>query len=379
MSIIKILFSVRNENIHKVITIMGLKFKFKSKKLMQKLRFEGIERDLRSQRRTIAQQKSMIDNLQEQIDKKINNQQNKINNLTKQLNYKLSKYMSPEKYPEFLKDWYFEKTGETLNLENPQTFNEKIQWLKLYDSTPLKTRLADKYLVRDWVKEKIGEEYLIPLLGVWDNFDEIDFNTLPDKFVLKCNHGCGYNIIVTDKSKLDIDDARKKINTWMNEDFAYRGGLELHYHDIEHKIIAEKYIENSGNDLYDYKFWCFNGEVKYIQFLSERNTNGLKMAYYDSEWNKQEFITGHKLDEKILTKPENLDLYIKTVEKLVKDLSFVRADFYIVKNKLYFGELTFTPFSGCEKWTPKKYNLQFGQIIQLPTESRKLCEISQPR
>jgi len=163
------LFSVKNHGIHKIITILGIKIKFKSKKLMQKQRFEGIERDLRSQRRTIAQQKSMIDNLQEKIlvqqetisnlqekiDKKINNQQNKINNLTKQLNYKIQKYLPHEKYAEFLKDWYFEKTGKFLNLDSPQTFNEKIQWLKLNDSTSLKTRLADKYLVRDWVKEKI--------------------------------------------------------------------------------------------------------------------------------------------------------------------------------------------------------------------------------
>ena len=181
-----------------------------------------------------------------------------------------------------LRKFFYARTKKHLNLDNPQTFNEKIQWMKLYDSTPIKTRLADKYLVRDWVKEKIGEEYLIPLLGVYDKFEDINFDKLPNQFVIKCNHGCGYNIIVKDKSKLDLVDTKAKLDKWMNENFAFKVGLELHYRDIKPKIIIEKFIENKGtNDLYDYKFWCFDGKVKYIQFLSERNLDGLKMAFYD--------------------------------------------------------------------------------------------------
>ena len=169
-------------------------------------------------------------------------------NLRKDYDYYRS--LDPSQYEEELKDWYKRRTKKELDLENPKTFNEKIQWLKLYDSTPIKTKLADKYLVREWVKEKIGEEYLVPLLGVWDKFDDIDFDKLPDKFVLKCNHGCGWNLIVTDKSKIDKVEAKKKFDKWMNTNFAFCNGLELHYKNIQPKIIAEEYLENNGGDLY---------------------------------------------------------------------------------------------------------------------------------
>ena len=280
---------------------------------------------------------------------------------------KIYKYCPDEKRSIALTDWFYDKTGEPLHLDNPQTFNEKIQWLKLYDSTPLKTRLADKYLVRDWVKEKIGEEYLIPLIGVWDNFDEIDFDSLPDQFVLKCNHGSGYNIIVTDKLKLDVEDAEKKINQWLNEDFAFKNGFEMHYSPIERKIIAEKYIENSNSDLYDYKFWCFNGKVDYVQFLSERNTNGLKMAFYDRKWEKQNFVYSYPLDQKNIQKPNNLDKMIELAEKLAEGFPHVRIDFYRMDDgKIYFGEITFTSASGFCKWNNETININFGKKIKLP-------------
>ena len=268
-----------------------------------------------------------------------------------------------------LKDWYFEHTGENLNLENLQTFNEKIQWMKLYDSTPLKTRLADKYLVREWVKEKIGEEYLIPNLGVWDSFDEINFDELPDQFVLKCNHGAGYNIIVKDKSKLDLEDARNKINKWLQEDFAFKNGFEMHYSAIPRKIIAEKYIENFDNDLYDYKVWCFNGKAHYVQFLSERNTDGLKMAFYDREWNKQDFVYSYPLDQKENKKPVNLNLLLSLAEKLSESFSHARVDFYITNDgRIYFGEITFTSYSGICHWEPKSTDLMLGQMLELNRE-----------
>lgn len=265
-----------------------------------------------------------------------------------------------------LKIWYFLKTFNFLNLKNPITFNEKIQWMKLYDSTPIKTRLADKYLVRDWVKERIGEEYLIPLLGVWNNFDDIDFSKLPQKFVLKCNHGCAYNIIVKDKSKLDYKKIKKQINKWMSRDYGQRG-FEMHYSNIKRKIIVEEYIENINDDLYDYKVWCFGGKAHYIQFLSERNTNGLKMAFYDKNWIKQDFVYSHPLDKKILPKPKQLNLLLELAEKLAKDFSHVRVDFYITNSgKIYFGEMTFTSCSGICKWKPKKMDRYFGDLIKLP-------------
>ena len=240
--------------------------------------------------------------------------------------------------------------------------------MKLNDTTPLKTLLVDKYAVRGWVKEKIGEQYLIPLLGAWDKFDDIDFNALPKKFALKCNHGSGYNVIVTDKSKLDLGLLRRRINTWMSEDYAFKSGFELQYSAIPRKIVAEKYIENNDRDLFDYKFWCFDGKVKYIQFLSERytNANGAQMAFYDRGWNKLNFIVAHPLDDKTIKKPDNLESMIELAEKLSSGFNYVRVDFYDVNNKIYFGEMTFTPDSGQGKWEPEEMNLTIGRMIKLP-------------
>ena len=273
------------------------------------------------------------------------------------------------KYRLDLENFYKKIMHKPLNLNNPQTFNEKIQWLKLYDSTPIKTKLADKYLVRDWVKEKIGEKYLIPLLGVYDKFEDIDFYKLPKQFVIKCNHGCGFNIIVKDKSKLNLADTKEKLDKWLNTNFAFRCGYELHYRDIKPKIIIEQYIENKGSngDLYDYKFWCFNGKVKYIQFLSERNLDGLKMAFYDRNWIKQHFVYSHPLDEKIIEKPNNLKKMIQLAETLSKDFNHVRVDFYRLDDgHIYFGEMTFTSASGLCKWNDEKINKYFGALIKLP-------------
>ncbi len=265
----------------------------------------------------------------------------------------------------YLKVWFFKKTGQILNLYDPKTFNEKIQWLKLYDSTPIKTRLADKYLVRDWVKEKIGEEYLIPLLGVWDKFDDIDFDKLPDRFVLKCNHGCAYNYIVKDKSKMDKKDARKKINKWMKRNYAQNGGLELHYKDIEPKIIAEAYIEDSNNELNDYKIMCFNGKPQYIWIdqgrFSKRTEN-----IYNTKWELQPFLLSYPNSKEQVPPPENLDKMFELAEILAKDFSLARIDFYNVDGKIYFGEITFTSCSGVDKFIPSSYNRVWGDMLKLP-------------
>ena len=252
-----------------------------------------------------------------------------------------------------------------LDLENPKTFNEKIQWLKLYDSTPLKTRLADKYLVRDWVKEKIGEEYLIPLLGVWDKFDDIDFDKLPDRFVLKCNHGCAYNIIVKDKSKFNKKEARKKINKWMKENFAYKTGLELHYADIPRKIIAEEDIEDSNKELNDYKIMCFNGKPQYIWIDQGRFSNRTENIY-NKKWELQPFLLTYPNSKEQVPPPKNLDKMFKFAKILSEGFSFVRVDFYNIDGKIYFGEMTFTSASGTEKFIPSEYNRILGDMLELP-------------
>ncbi len=285
--------------------------------------------------------------------------------------YQYFKSLSPDQYPEALKKWYKKRTKKTLNLENPQTYNEKIQWLKLYDSTPLKTRLADKYLVRGWIAEKIGEEYLIPLLGVYDKFDDIDFDKLPEKFVIKTNHDSGSYRIVTDKSKFDVAEARNFFNEKMRTNFAFWAGLQLHYKNIVPKIIIEKYLENSDNDLHDYKFWCFNGEVKYIEFMSDRKKR-LKVTYYDPELNRMPFGELYPQHESDIEKPDNLKHMINLAEKLAAGFSHVRVDFYRLNDgTIKFGEMTFTPSNGTVKWNPPEYDKIIGDLIKLP-EKREI-------
>jgi len=265
--------------------------------------------------------------------------------------------------------WYKRKFKYALDLKNPQTFSEKLQWLKIFDATPLKTQLADKYLVREWIKEKIGEKYLIPLIGVYDKFDDIDFDTLPDRFVLKCNHGSGYNIIVHNKHNIDWSQTKKQVNEWLCENYALKC-FEMHYENITPKITIEKYIENKTiGDLYDYKIWCYDGKVKYIQLMSGRHLGNFCEAFYDKNWNKYSFITNHPLAED-LPKPQNLHEMIKIAETLSQGFSFVRVDLYSTEDqKIYFGEMTFTPASGIFRYITKETNIALGKELTLPSQA----------
>lgn len=269
-------------------------------------------------------------------------------------------------YRQELENWYKRAMKQDLDLDNPKTFNEKIQWLKLYDSTPIKTRLADKYLVRDWVKEKIGEEYLIPLLGVYDKFDDIDFEKLPDKFVMKCNHGSGYNIIVKDKFQLDLQDAKQKIDYWMNENFAFKVGCELHYRDIQPKIVIEQFLDEISESLYDYRFFCCNGKVEQIWLDVGSGTPEHKRKIYDRNWNELDIKVKWPRLETEVAKPNNLKKMIEMSEKMSKEFALVRVDFYDINDKIYFGEMTFTSMSGTGKFEPEIEGLRLGQKIKLP-------------
>lgn len=269
-------------------------------------------------------------------------------------------------YRKDIEDWYKRVMKKPLNLDNPKTFNEKIQWLKLYDSTPIKTRLADKYLVRDWVKEKIGEEYLIELLGVYDRFEDIDFDKLPDRFVIKCNHGSGYNIIVKDKSKLDLSEVKTKLDKWMAEDYAFRVGYELHYSNIERKIIIEKFMEDFVEDLYDYRFFCCSGKVEQIWLDVFSGTPQHKRKIYDRNWKELNFTVKWPRLETEIEKPENLSKMISLAESLSQGFALVRVDFYNVNSKIYFGEMTFTSMSGTGVFSSKKADLALARKIKLP-------------
>ena len=282
--------------------------------------------------------------------------------------YNYYQNLPPEKYAEELKLWFKRVTKEDLNLENPRTFNEKIQWLKLYDSTPLKTKLVDKYLVREWVAEKIGEEYLIPLLGVWDSFDDIDFNTLPEQFVLKTNHGSGWNIIVKNKQNLDLDAAKKKFDDWMSRNFGLKASMELQYVNIVPKIIAEQYIANTNGELSDYKFLCFNGEMRYVWIDIDRFTNHCRNIY-NLDWERQAFSVGYPASARNIAPPQNFEKMKQLTQKLCEGFPHVRVDFYNVDGKIYFGEMTFTSGNGGETFSPKEYNLILGDMITLPPKS----------
>lgn len=337
-------------------------------------------RQLEEQNRQIAQLKAQLEKCEARsasIQREQAKTQAKVERVRKTVsqvhgsveNYDYYANLSPEAYPSELREWFLDVTGRRLDLDNPRTYNEKIQWMKLYDSTPLKTRLADKYLVREWVKEQIGEEYLVPLLGVWDSFDEIDFDALPQSFVLKATHGCAWNLIVKDKRQLDLEDARRKFQTWMGLNFAYRNGLELHYMNIRPRIIAEEYLENDHDDLHDYKVFCFGGKAQHIMYLTDRKT-GMKMSFYDLEWNKQNFVYTFPLNDQEVPRPQRLEELIAVSEKLAQGFAHARVDFYILNDgTLKFGEITFTSASGMCKWNPPEQDRIYGDLIQLPEKS----------
>lgn len=274
-------------------------------------------------------------------------------------------WMSDELY---LKIGYWIKFKRKLNLDNPQTYNEKLQWLKLYDRKPLYTQLVDKYEVKNIVAEKIGEEYIIPTLGVWNHFDEIDFDKLPNQFVLKCTHDSGGLIVVKDKSKLDKKAARKKIEYCLKHSFFW-GMREWPYKNVKPRIIAEQYMEDTKTkELRDYKFFCFDGDVKALFIATERQKAGdeTKFDFFDAEYNHLPFTNGHPNANTIPEKPVQFELMKQLAAKLSKGMPQVRLDFYEVDGKVYFGEVTYFHWSGLTPFVPEEWDYTFGSWIKLP-------------
>ena len=286
--------------------------------------------------------------------------------------YYYHKSLRPDQYPHALKQWFMRETGRDLDLEHPKTYNEKIQWMKLYDSTQVKADLSDKYVVREWVKDTIGEQYLIPLLGVWNKFDDIDFDKLPNQFVLKANHGSTWNIIVPDKSKLNITSARRKMNRWLKTDFAFVEGFQLHYSLIDRKIIAEEFIENNGNNLYDYKIHCFNGTPQCIEYIGNRSSSPREI-YMTTDWKPFPYYDGvFPLFDELPPVPLCLNKLIELAATLSSGFNYVRCDFYVLDNgDIRFGEMTFTPGSGKYIWQPDpiKGDEYMGSLLELPIKS----------
>ena len=271
--------------------------------------------------------------------------------------------MSPKFNAKFL---FLMRTHEWPNLRNPRTFNEKTTWLKLndYNGNSLVSKCADKYLVREYVENKGCGEILNELYGVYDNFDEIDFAQLPDRFALKCVHGCAYNIIVDDKGKLDVDNARKRIKKWQKEKYGYATS-ELHYTRIKPRIIVEKNLcGKDGKMPLDYKFYCMNGEVKCVLVCSERDDK-LRLSYYDLEWNRLPYEKKSWSSRKDIEKPKNLKKMKEYAEKLSEGFPFVRVDLYNDNGKIIFGELTFTPACSCAPYYSEEGEKQLGRMLEL--------------
>ena len=269
----------------------------------------------------------------------------------------------------FLKLKFRLMMGEKLDFENPKTFNQKLQWLKLYNRKPEYTTMVDKYAVKEYVANIIGKEHIIPTLGVWNSVDEIDWDVLPNQFVLKTTHGGGGCdvIICKDKATFDIETAKKNLNKSLKSDI-YCNFREWPYKNVPKRIIAEQFMTNNGKDLEDYKIHSFNGEPKFILVCSNRYGNGAMIDdFYSPDWKLLDVRRpGHPKSDKASKAPEQLQQMLELSRILSKDIPFLRTDFYIIDNKIYFGELTFFPRSGCDSNLLRETDLLFGSRITLP-------------
>ena len=284
-------------------------------------------------------------------------------------NIKRRKKLRWEEYQNEISHQYRRRIGHDIDWNSLNTYTEKMQWAKLYDNDPIKSELTDKYRVREWVAHKIGQEYLINLLGVWDNFDDIDFSTLPDRFVLKTNHGSGTNVIVKDKKTLNFNNTRRKFRDWLETDFGYKS-LELHYSTIEPKIIAEEYIETEIGELQDYKFLCFDGEPYFCWVDMGRYSNHTRNVY-NLDWQLQPWNQeAYDHYEKPIQKPKNFKKMVEIVRTLAQGFAHVRVDLYNVNGRIYFGETTFTNGGGFDRILPVEYDKMLGDLWELSKSSK---------
>ncbi len=268
----------------------------------------------------------------------------------------------------YLKILFYCETGRKLDLENPLTFNEKLQWIKLYDRKPEYITYVDKFAVRDYIKHTIGEEYLIPLIGVYDTVDEIPWDELPNKFVLKCTHGSGSNIICKDKRKLDIEDSKRKLKRWMKKNWFFIG-REWPYKYVKPHIVCEEFISQSNKVPIDYKVMCFNGQAKLIEVHLNRFDTNHTQDFYDVNWEKTRISQGGSSSNIIIQEPVFLKEMLRLSELLAKNKFHVRVDWYEVSGKLYFGEITFFDASGFDLFDNPEDELMLGNWIDLDSNN----------
>lgn len=288
-----------------------------------------------------------------------------INNPLLALSFILRKYPKLIKNDElYIRIDYFLRMKKLLHLNPPITYNEKLQWLKLNWNNSSYTQLVDKFEVKKHVASFLGEEYIIPTLGVWESFDDIDFTKLPNQFVLKCTHDSGGVVICKDKNTFNYRKARKLLTNNLNQNFYYIG-REYPYKEVKPQIIAEKFmLDESGVELKDYKFFCFNGEVKFLFIASERFID-TKFDFYDAEFNHYPFLQGHPNSKKEIMKPKNFDEMKSIASRLSKGMLHVRIDLYDIAGKIYFGEYTFFHFGGYVPFEPDCWDAKVGEWLDL--------------
>ena len=272
----------------------------------------------------------------------------------------------------FLQLQYYRHTGKRLNLKNPKTFNEKIQWLKLYNRKDEYTHMVDKYEAKRYVASVIGEEYIIPTLGIWESPDDIDFEQLPDQFVLKCTHNSGLGMyICKDKASIDIENVKSELKRGLKQNYYYTS-REWPYKNVKPRIIAEQYMEDeSGYELKDYKIFCFSGEPRLIE-VDYNRFQGHKRNIYNLDWKLLDVEIEYPHDmNHIIEKPDNMDKMLELAKKLSNDIPFLRVDFYNVNGKIFFGELTFFHGAGYEKISPESFEETISTWLKVDIVKKK--------
>lgn len=263
------------------------------------------------------------------------------------------------------------KMNYPLNLHVPKTFNEKLQWIKLYDHNPLYTLLVDKYNVKKYVSDLIGQDHVIPIIGQWSRVDDIDWELLPNQFVIKCSHDSGGLIICKNKATLDIKQAKKTLKKCMKINY-FRKSREWPYKNVKPVIFAEAYKEDEFGELRDYKWFCFNGVPKVLFVASDRQKKGeeTKFDFFDTSFNHLPITNGHPNSSEIISKPKGFDTMKELASKLSQNIPEVRVDFYDINGNIYFGEFTFFHWGGMMPFKPKEWDEIFGNWINLPTNSQ---------
>lgn len=274
---------------------------------------------------------------------------------------------------QYLQLKYYNRMHKKLNLKKPKTFNEKINWLKLYNRKPIYTTMVDKYEAKKYVANIIGEEYIIPTIGIYDHFDDIDFSKLQTQFVIKCTHDSGGLVICKDKSKLDINKAREKINQSLKTNYFY-SGREWPYKNVKPRILIEKYMEDEEtSELRDYKFFCFDGKAKLFFIATDRQNEHKETCFdfFDMNGKHLNIKNGHPNAEKVPQLPKNFKKMVELSEKISKGIPVLRVDWYEVNGKTFFGELTFSHFSGFVPFEPEEWDLKLGSMINLPKQKNE--------